>query len=82
MPDNRVTLTPLGEIMLSYTPNNREAHKRLLAKLKQLAERLEDDMSHFIPHDVYLRSGSLWRESRTRAAPAASAPIRPPAYST
>jgi choline dehydrogenase-like flavoprotein len=40
--------------MLSYTPNNREAHKRLLAKLKQLAERLEDGMSHFIPHDVYL----------------------------
>jgi choline dehydrogenase-like flavoprotein len=54
MPDNRVTLTPSGEIMLSYTPNNREAHKRLLAELKQLAERLEDGMSHFIPHDVYL----------------------------
>jgi choline dehydrogenase-like flavoprotein len=51
---NRVTLTPSGEIMLSYTPNNREAHKRLLAKLKQLAERLEDGMSHFIPHDAYV----------------------------
>ena len=54
MPDNRVTLTPSGEIMLSYSPNNREAHNRLLAKLKQLAERLEDGMSHFIPNDVYL----------------------------
>jgi choline dehydrogenase-like flavoprotein len=40
--------------MLSYTPNNQEAHKRLLAKLKQLAERLDDGMLHFIPHDVYL----------------------------
>jgi choline dehydrogenase-like flavoprotein len=54
MPDNRVTLTPSGDIMLSYTPNNQEAHKRLLAKLKQLAERLDDGMLHFIPHDVYL----------------------------
>jgi choline dehydrogenase-like flavoprotein len=26
----------------------------LLAKLKQLAERLEDGMTHFIPQDVYL----------------------------
>ena len=31
-----------------------EAHKRLLAKLKQIAERLEDGMTHFIPQDVYL----------------------------
>jgi choline dehydrogenase-like flavoprotein len=54
MPDNRVTLTPSGEIMLSYTPNNTEAHKRLLGKLRHLAERLEDGMTHFIPHDVYL----------------------------
>ena len=53
-PDNRVTLTPGGDIMLSYTPNNQEAHKRLLGKLKQLAERLDDGMMHFIPHDVYL----------------------------
>jgi choline dehydrogenase-like flavoprotein len=54
MPDNRVTLMPGGEIKLSYTANNTEAHKRLLAKLKQLAERLDDGMMHFIPHDVYL----------------------------
>ena len=54
MPENRVTLTPSGEIMLSYTANNTEPHKRLLAQLKHLAERLEDGMSHFIPHDVYL----------------------------
>jgi choline dehydrogenase-like flavoprotein len=53
MVHNRVTLTPAGDITLSYTPNNREAHSRLLGRLKQLAERIEDGMSHFIPHDVY-----------------------------
>ena len=53
-PNNRVTLTRDGEIMLSYTPNNTEPHQRLLAKLRQAAERSEDGMSHFIPHDVYL----------------------------
>lgn len=35
-PDNRVTLNRNGEIVLSYTPNNLEPHKRLQAKLKQL----------------------------------------------
>ena len=54
MPDNRVTLTPSGDIMLSYTPNNTEPHKRLLNKLKHLAERLDDGMTHFIPQDIYL----------------------------
>jgi choline dehydrogenase-like flavoprotein len=35
-PNNRVTLDREGNIVLSYTPNNQEAHHRLLAKLKQL----------------------------------------------
>lgn len=34
-PDNRVTLNRNGEIVLSYTPNNTQAHDRLQAKLKQ-----------------------------------------------
>ena len=34
-PDNRVTLNREGEIVLSYTPNNAQAHDRLQAKLKQ-----------------------------------------------
>ena len=34
-PDNRVTLDSNGGIMLSYTPNNEEGHKRLIAKLKE-----------------------------------------------
>ncbi len=35
-PENRVTLNKDGAIVLSYTPNNLEPHKRLQAKLKQL----------------------------------------------
>jgi choline dehydrogenase-like flavoprotein len=35
-PENRVTLDRDGGIVLSYQPNNEEAHRRLTAKLKQL----------------------------------------------
>jgi choline dehydrogenase-like flavoprotein len=35
-PENRVTLDREGGIVLSYQPNNEEAHRRLIAKLKQL----------------------------------------------
>jgi choline dehydrogenase-like flavoprotein len=35
-PDNRVSLDRSGKIVLTYTPNNLEAHKRLQAKLKQV----------------------------------------------
>ena len=35
-PDNRVTLDRGGDIVLSYRPNNEEAHHRLVAKLKGL----------------------------------------------
>ena len=35
-PDNRVTLDRDGHIVLSYEPNNEEAHKRLIAKLEDL----------------------------------------------
>jgi choline dehydrogenase-like flavoprotein len=38
-PDNRVTLDRDGSIVLSYTPNNLEAHKRLRAKLQKLMQR-------------------------------------------
>jgi len=38
LPDanNRVTVDRDGRIVLHYTPNNEEAHKRLIAKLKEL----------------------------------------------
>ncbi len=35
-PENRVTLNRDGEIVLSYQPNNDEAHKRLIAKLHNM----------------------------------------------
>jgi choline dehydrogenase-like flavoprotein len=38
-PDNRVTLDRNGGIVLSYQPNNEEAHRRLIAKLKDLMGR-------------------------------------------
>jgi len=38
-PDNRVTLDRDGNIVLSYTPNNEESHRRLIAKLQQLMKQ-------------------------------------------
>lgn len=38
-PNNRVTLDREGRIVLSYTPNNEEGHKRLIAKLKELLQQ-------------------------------------------
>ena len=38
-PNNRVTLDGDGNIVLSYTPNNEEGHKRLIAKLKSLIKQ-------------------------------------------
>jgi choline dehydrogenase-like flavoprotein len=41
LPDanNRVTLNGAGEIVLSYTPNNEEGHKRLIGKLESLMKQ-------------------------------------------
>jgi choline dehydrogenase-like flavoprotein len=38
-PNNRVTLDSNGGIVLTYTPNNEEGHKRLIAKLKELMQQ-------------------------------------------
>ena len=38
-PDNRVTLDHDGNVVLTYTPNNEEAHRRLVAKLQQLMKQ-------------------------------------------
>jgi choline dehydrogenase-like flavoprotein len=47
-PNNRVTLTKDGKIMLSYAPNNLESHKRLQAKLKSLLKYVNctEDLLH------------------------------------
>jgi choline dehydrogenase-like flavoprotein len=53
-PENRVTLGPKGEIVLSYTPNNEEAHKRLLRKLKNLLNEIRCEDHTWFSGNVYL----------------------------
>ena len=38
-PNNRVKLDREGRIVLEYAPNNEEAHRRLIAKLKDLMKQ-------------------------------------------
>ncbi len=38
-PENRVTLNSHGNIVLAYTPNNEEGHRRLIEKLKGLMKQ-------------------------------------------
>jgi len=38
-PDNRVTVNREGRIVLHYTPNNQEPHRRLVAKLQELLKQ-------------------------------------------
>jgi choline dehydrogenase-like flavoprotein len=52
-PANRVTVTRNGQIRLSYTPNNEEAHSRLLGKLKTMLKRIEFE-EHVIPLQAYI----------------------------
>lgn len=52
-PNNRVTLSSDGKIMLTYAPNNEEGHKRLTAKLKYLMNHLEPGM-HLIPRNLFV----------------------------
>src|SRR6266446_9200460 len=43
-PDNRVTIGRDGKIVLTYTPNNLEAHERLQSKLKQAMKQTNCSM--------------------------------------
>jgi choline dehydrogenase-like flavoprotein len=52
-PNNRVTLNREGKIMLSYTPNNLEGHKRLYAKVKELVKQA-DCHDHLIPLNAFV----------------------------
>jgi choline dehydrogenase-like flavoprotein len=45
-PDNRVTLDRDSAIVLSYRPNNEEAHQRLIAKLKSLMKQQTKCLVH------------------------------------
>jgi len=52
-PDNRVTVGRDGEIHLSYTPNNEEGHKRLIAKLKGMLKSIRCH-DHLVPLNAYI----------------------------
>jgi choline dehydrogenase-like flavoprotein len=54
-PDNRVTLDRDGNIVLSYTPNNGEGHRRLTAKLEQALQHL-DMHPHLVPRNLFVGS--------------------------
>jgi len=43
-PNNRVTVDRNGKIVLTYTPNNLEAHERLQTKLKQALKQTNCEM--------------------------------------
>jgi choline dehydrogenase-like flavoprotein len=57
-PDNRVTLDRQGNIVLSYTPNNVEAHERLRAKLEDLMKQQTkcDEHGHGCHQGLFARS--------------------------
>ena len=52
-PKNRITVAADGKIQLSYTPNNQEPTRRLLAKLEDMLSHL-DCHHHLIPNNMYL----------------------------
>jgi choline dehydrogenase-like flavoprotein len=52
-PGNRVTLDRQGSIVLSYSSNNDEGHRRLTARLKGLLQHL-DMQPHLIPRNLFV----------------------------
>jgi choline dehydrogenase-like flavoprotein len=52
-PDNRVELDRDGNIMLRYTPNNEQGHKRLTRKLEDALQHL-DMHPHLVPRNLFV----------------------------
>ena len=55
-PDNRVTLAADGNVVLSYTPNNREPLEQLYHRVKKHLSHLGMHPHHLIPRDVYMKN--------------------------
>ena len=72
-PDNRVTLDRDGNIVLSYTPNNDEGHKRLIKKLEYLLQHLDMHAAPGAAEPVRRQPHS----ARRRRAPERHDPLRP-----
>jgi choline dehydrogenase-like flavoprotein len=51
-PDNRVTLDRDGNIVLAYTPNNLEGHRRLVKRLEAQLQRT--DGWHLVPRHLFI----------------------------
>jgi choline dehydrogenase-like flavoprotein len=52
-PDNRVTLGEDGSVVLSYTPNNEEAHRQLGRELRNILRSIEFE-EHLVPLQAYI----------------------------
>jgi choline dehydrogenase-like flavoprotein len=55
-PDNRVTLDGDGNVVLSYTPNNREPLEQLYHRVKKHLSHLGMHPHHLIPRDIYMNN--------------------------
>ena len=62
-PNNRVTIASSGQIQLSYTPNNLEAHERLYDKLGQIIHS-SSPTTHIFPNSLYSGGLNLRKEGR------------------
>ena len=56
VPENRVTLGKDGDVILSYTPNNREPLEQLYSRVKKHLSHLGMHPHHLIPRDVYMKN--------------------------
>jgi choline dehydrogenase-like flavoprotein len=54
--DNRVTINNASEIVLSYTPNNREPLEQLYHRVKKHLSHLGMHPHHLIPRDIYMKN--------------------------
>jgi choline dehydrogenase-like flavoprotein len=55
-PDNRVSLDGNGNVVLRYTPNNREPLEQLYHRVKKHLSHLGMHPHHLIPRDVYMKN--------------------------
>ena len=53
---NRVTIDKLGNLTLSYTPNNQVPKLKLFENLKTMLEKLGMDRDHLLPRDAYMKT--------------------------
>ena len=55
-PGNRVTLNSDGNVVLSYTPNNREPLEQLYHRVKKHLSHLGMHPHHLIPRNIYMKN--------------------------